>query len=415
MTNHVITTIRYFALVNRCVCAWLLVLCLATVLPPVRAAQGPGLSPQTYQRLNAIHTLIDAGKTDAALAALEELLPAVGQRRYEQAVVLQNLGYVQASRDSFQAAIKAFEESLALEALPENAMQQMRYNLAQLYLATGNPSRAVTMLGKWFGHASDPPAEAWLLLGQAHASLQDYRAAVPALQQAIELADTPRADWYETLLALHYEQQSYRDCATLLERMIRLFPDNDTYWRQLSGIYLTMNQPARALVVMELMWRRSRMTREEDLVQLAQLYLYQEIPFKAARLLEDAMQAGQVERSTDHQALLASAWVLARERDQAIHAYALAAQGATGAEIDFTLAQLYLEDERWDEAARALEAALEKTGLSRPGTAWLLLGIARYELDAPGPAREAFARAAGFADAGKTARQWLEHLDQQID
>jgi tetratricopeptide (TPR) repeat protein len=399
----------------RIVCTSLLVLCLVTVLQPVRAAQDAALSPQTYQRLNAIHTLIDAGKTEAALAALKKLLHAVGQRRYEQAVVLQNLGYVQASRESFQDAIKAFEESLALEALPENAAQQMRYNLAQLYLATGNPSRAVTILDKWFGHASNPPAEAWLMLGQAHASLQDYRAAVPALQQAIELADTPRADWYETLLAMHYELQSYRDCARLLERMIRLFPENDTYWRQLSGIYLTMNQPARALVVMELVWRRGRTTREEDLVQLAQLYLYQEIPFKAARLLEDALQAGQVERSTDHQALLASAWALARERDQAIRAYSLAARDATGAEIDFTLAQLYLEDERWEEAAQALEAALGKTGLSHPGTAWLLLGIARYELDSPGPAHEAFARAAGFADSGKMARQWLEHLDQHID
>jgi tetratricopeptide (TPR) repeat protein len=393
-------------------CAWLLALCLASGMSSARAGQD-GLSPQTFQRLNAIHGLIDEGKSAPALTALDELLQTVGQRRYERAVVLQNLAHVQASRGDYPAAIKAFGESLSLDALPDSAAQQMRYNLAQLYLATDEPARAITVLEQWFEHADSPPAEAWLLLGQAHAQLKDYRAAVPALQQAIRLAGNPHADWYETLLAMHFELQAYTDCAVLLEQMIRLFPDNDAYWRQLSGIYLTMDRPSRALAVQELAWRTSRMTSEADLLQLAQLYLYQEIPFKAARLLEDAMQSGQVSRSSGNRALLATAWALARERDQAIRSYRLAAQTSTDADIDLSLAQLYLEDERWSEAAQALETALEKPGLKAPGTAWLLLGIARYELDATGPAVEAFTKASGFADSRKSARQWLEHLDPQ--
>ena len=392
--------------------AWMLALGLTIGMSATPADQGGGLSPQTYQRLNRIHGLIDAGNTGAALKALEELLPSVGQRRYERAVVLQNLAHVQASRESYPDAIEAFEESLSLQALPDTAEQHMRYNLAQLYLASDAPARAITILDTWFAHADAPPAEAWLLLGQTHALLRDYRQAVPALQQAIGLADTPHAEWYETLLAMHYELQSYRDCAMLLEEMIRLFPDNDAYWRQLSGIYLSMDRPSRALAVMELEWRRSRMTSEADLLRLAQLYLYQEIPFKAARLLEDAMQTGQIRKNADNRILLATAWALARERDQAIRSYRLAAQAGTVAEVDFTLAQLYLEDESWTEAVQALETALEKPGLKTPGTAWLLLGIARYELGTTGPAREAFTKAAGFPDSGKPARQWLEHLEQ---
>ena len=393
-------------------CTWLLALGLTVAMSATPADQS-GLSPQTYQRLNTIHGLIDAGKTGAALEALNELLPAVGQRGYERAVVLQNLAYVQAGRESYPAAIRAFEESLSLQALPDTAEQQMRYNLAQLYLASDSPARAITILDTWFEHAEAPPAAAWLLLGQTHALLKDYRQAVPALQQAIRLADTPHADWYETLLAMHYELQAYGDCAGLLVRMIRLFPDNDAYWRQLSGIYLNMERPSRALAVMELEWRRGRMTGEADLLRLAQLYLYQEIPFKAARLLEDAMQTGQIRRNTRNRTLLATAWTLARERDQAIRSYRLAAQGSTGADVDFTLAQLYLEDERWPEAAQALETALEKPGLKKPGTAWLLLGIARYELEATGPAHEAFTKAAGYEDSRTSARQWLDHLEQQ--
>ena len=289
----------------------------------------------------------------------------------------------------------------------------MRYNLAQLYLASEEPARAITVLEAWFGQADSPPASAWLLLGHAHAELADYRKAIPAMKRAIKLSDSPPADWYENLLAMHYELREYRDCTALLERMIRLFPDKDDYWRQLSGIRMTLNQPAQALAVMELMKRSGRLTREPELIQLAQLYLYQEIPYKAARLLEDAMKAGQIRKSADNRTLLATAWALARERDQAIRSYRLAAQASTSADVDFTLAQLYLEDERWTEATRALETALAKSGLKTPGTAWLLLGIARYELGSVDAARDAFTKASGFTRSRKSAHQWLSHLEQQ--
>ena len=393
--------------------AWLLSICLLAVQPWAQATQGPGLLPQTYQRLTTIHELIDAGKTEPALIKLVELLKSVGQRGYERAVVLQNLGHVQASLEQYPAAIKSLVESLSLKALPGTTEQQMRYNLAQLYLASDEPARAITVLETWFEQADTPPAGAWLLLGHTHAELGNYRKAIPAMKRAIELSDSPSADWYENLLAMHHELREYRDCAALLERMIRLFPDKDDYWRQLSIIRMTLNQPAQALAVMELMKQSGRITSESELIQLAQLYLYQEIPYKAARLLEDAMKAGQIRNNANNQTLLATAWALARERDQAIRSYRLAAQASTRADVDFTLAQLYIEDERWTEAAQTLETALEKPGLKTPGTAWLLLGIARYELEATAPAREAFTHAAGYADSGKTARQWLEHLDQQ--
>ncbi|MEA2094984.1 MAG: hypothetical protein U9P11_10535 [Pseudomonadota bacterium] len=377
-----------------------------------REEKGAGLSPQVHKRLNSIHELIDQGRDDAALSALNTLLPQVGQRRYEKAVVLQNLAYVQTGRDRFNAAIKAFEESLALKALPETAQQQMRYNLAQLYLASAAPAKAVPILLEWFDQATDPAAEAYLLLGHAQAQLKHYRKAIPALQQAIERAETPHEDWYETLLAMHYELKSYPACASLLKQMIRLFPENDAYWQQLAGMYMTLNKPAPALTVLELAWRRGSMKSEQDLIQLVQLYLYQDIPFKAARLLEAEMNSGRIKRSVSNQELLANAWTLARERDAAIRAYQQVAAAGHNAEADFTLAQLYLEDERWDEAAAVLESALAKTGLRNPGNAWLLLGIAHYELNAPAAARGSFQKATRFEATRKTARQWLAHLER---
>ena len=176
------------------------------------AAAGQSLSPSTYQQLTEVHGLIDQQAYDAAALALQRLLEDVQQGSYAKAVVLQTLGYVEVSREAYPAAIRALEQSLALQQLPDNTQQRLRYDLAQLYVEEHRTDKAVSILQTWFKQADTPPAEAYVLLGHAYAQQQQYRKAIPPLAKAIELADQARADWYEALLAMYYELQSYADC-----------------------------------------------------------------------------------------------------------------------------------------------------------------------------------------------------------
>ena len=376
------------------------------------AAAGRGLSPQVYQELTRVHELMDQGQYVLAEDRLNELLGQLAAKGYEQAVTLQTLAHVQAARDRYAQAARSLQQSLALGALPDAVQQQGRYDLAQLYLASGEPGPAVQVLQSWFEHAGQPSAEAHFLLGVAHVQLQRYRQAIAPLERAIEAAGSADENWYQTLLAAHYELGDYRGCARVLEKMVRLFPDRE-YWQQLAGVYLALQRDERALTTFELAYRQGWLSREQDLLQLTQLYLGRGIPYKAARLLETEMERGRIGTGVRNLELLAGAWDAARERVRATAVYQRAMRAGGDAVIGLYLADLYIQDERWQDAAQVLEATLKRDGLSEPGDAWLLLGVAHYEEGSLDLARRAFDEAARFEAARAAAQDWLQHLQGQ--
>lgn len=388
--------------------ALLLTLVLGTT---AAAAPAAGLSPTIYKQLTGIHEQIDKQGYDQALGSLNGLLADSTLHAYEKAVILQTLGYVQISRESYPDAIRAFEESLALERLPEQTRQRLRYDLAQLYLTVDQAAKAAHTLEAWLGQAASPPAEAYALLGNAYARQQQYRKAIPPLQRAIELADTAQADWYEALLAMHYELQSYRACIPLLETMLRLFPRRSNYWRQLAAVYMALDEHESAVTALELAYRDGALQQEQELLQLAQLYLYTGMPYKAARLVESQLNRG-IGNTAQSRELLARAWSDAREKQQAIQALEQALKHDSRPEFRLRLAQWYFEEERWQAAVTVLEP-LARGGTERTGAqAMLLLGIAQYELGDLMAAQTAFHRALQHRHTSNSARQWLDFTGQ---
>ena len=396
---------------RRLISSVLLVLSLASLPLPTLAAGGKALSPYTYKTLATIQQQMEQGSYNDALAALNKMLKNTGQPDYEQAVVQQMLGYVQIGRESYPAAITAFEHSLALQQLPETTEQHLRYNLAQLYLARGQTDKAITILENWFEKEASPSAQSHVLLAQALAQNRQYRQAIPQLQQANSLSDKPHAEWYEALLAMHYELQSYRDCVPLLRKMIRLFPQYPRYWQQLAGVYMALNDQDAALAALELAFRQGVLNSEQALLQLAQLYLSRGVPYKAAHLLEQQIEAGKIRNTAQQREMLAHAWSNAREREQAINALESAMKDAAIPELRLQLAQWYVEAENWRAVTEVLAPLRSKENNQANAQARVLLGIAHFELGKTDTAREAFRRAQQFPKTSQAAQQWLDFID----
>lgn len=391
--------------------ALLLALTLATLPGLLQAAAGKALSPSAHRKLTAIQAQMDQGKDNVALAALEKLLDESAQSAYEQAVVQQMLGYVQISRGAYAAAANAFEQSLSLQQLPETTEQHLRYNLGQLYLQQDQPDKAIAILGHWFDKESSPSAEAHALLAQALAQNKQYRKAIPLLEKANSLSGTPRAGWYEALLAMHYEVQAYRECVPLLKTMIRLFPEQDQYWQQLASVYMALDDREAALAALELAFSKGALNNEQARLQLAQLYLASGIPYKAARLIEEQIGSGAISNTAAHRELLAYAWSSARERKQAINALERAMHDGATPELRMRLAHWYVEAGNW-RAVTGVLAPLNAEGNDRTTSqARLLLGMAYFELGDTDAAREAFRLARENTKTRQTAQQWLDFID----
>ncbi len=389
----------------------LLALTLTSLPLPAHAATGQALSPYTYKKLTTIQQQMDQGEDKAALTELQQLIDESGLSAYEQAVTQQMLGYVQINRGAYAAAVKAFEGSLALEQLPENTEQNLRYNLGQLYLDQQQPDKAISILEVWFDKESEPSAQAHVLLAQALAYKKRYRKAIPLLQKANKLSEVPHAEWYEALLAMHYELQSYRGCVPLLKKMIRLFPQQDQYWQQLASVYMALNDRDAALAALELAFRNGVLTSEQSLLQLAQLYLATGVPYKAARLIERQLNSGVISNTAQHRELLAYAWSSARERTQAINALERALEDKATPELRLRLAQWYVEVGKWRAVTEVLAPFNDIANDRTSSQARMLLGMAYFELGETDAAREAFTQARQFPKTSRSAQQWLDFIE----
>lgn len=373
------------------------------------------MSQATYNRLSRAHKAIEEGRYADALEELRDLADDVKSRPYEYAVTMQSMGYVFISQEKWETAADYMERALAQKALPAEAEKQVVYTLAQIHATLANYQKTITLMTDWFKTAEDPPADAYVIVANAYAAQDKYREAYPYVKQAIEKSEKPREDWYKLALGIQFELKKFSEAAGTLETLIANWPDKDQYWKQLSGVYIELGQDAKALATMALAYERGLVTKSEDILNLARLYLLNDVPLKAGGVLQKALNEGSVERVRKNYELLSQSWVQAREYEKGIAALGQAAELAEGGELYVRQAQLHMALANWDGAMRAARNALEKGGLEskKSGQAWLLLGTAAAEKKDFDAAISAFNKARGYPETRRTATQWLAFVQTE--
>jgi len=218
--------------------------------------------------------------------------------------------------------------------------------------------------------------------------------------------------WLQLVSAILLEQKAYDEVIPVLEQLIVQYPKK-TYWLQLSAVYSATDRPDRALAVLELAQRQGMLTQSNELMSLAQLYLYNQIPLKAAEVVEDGLRRGAIPANSRTYQLLADSLLHARERGRALDPLRKSADLSDNGNAYLRLAQVYLEREDWPQARAALDAAIEKGHLTSPGHAYLLLGVANANEKRWNEAERAFVAAQDFEPVQPMAASWLQHLANQ--
>ncbi|PKM11661.1 MAG: hypothetical protein CVV13_08225 [Gammaproteobacteria bacterium HGW-Gammaproteobacteria-3] len=370
------------------------------------------VSAALYEKLQKTDRLLGQKAYQKARQQLEALLGEAKSGTYEEATVLRSLSSVYALQENYAQAAEYLNKALALKVLPDAQQQQAVLNLGQLYLAAGQSAKAVATLTPWLAQNPNPDAPTHAMIANAYTQLKQYQKALPHINQAIQATKKPDEAWYQLQLALYYEVHDYSAAARVLLRLIRLYPDEKNYWVQLTGLYQQMKDYPRAATIKHLAYKKGLLTSEQDIVELAKIYLYIGAPYKAAALLEQELAAKRLGADTQHRELLANAWILAKAFDNAIKALQAAAGINDKARLHMQLGQLYFEREQWREAIAALKQALAKGGLKDPGSAYLMLGISHYESGDKTQARKAFAEARQYAKHRKAAEQWLSYAER---
>lgn len=378
----------------------------------------PALREKTYKTLSEAQEKAEANKNAEAIAILDKLQNSGTLNSYEAAMMWKFYAFIYYSQEKYDDAIRSYEKLLQQDALPEALETEALYNLSQLYFVKEDYGNAIKQLKAWFKLVPTPTPRAYILLGQAYYQKEEYDAAIDPITKAIGMRESagkvPEETWYLLLRAIYFEKNNFAATARVLEKLVSHYPKKD-YWLQLSGIYGELKQEKNQLAAMEIAYRQNMLTEEKEWLSLAQLFLYNDVPYKAAKVLETGMKKGIIKEDKDNLKLLSYAWSASQEAKKALPVLIKAAQSSDTGELDVRLGQTYFQLDEFDKAVKSFRQGIKKGELDHVDNAYLLLGLSLYNMEQFEDAQYAFKEAAKYKDSKTAANQWLNFIDKEIE
>ncbi|WP_108743098.1 MULTISPECIES: tetratricopeptide repeat protein [unclassified Salinivibrio] len=377
-------------------------------------ANNPELSDRTYRTVNKVQKYIANEAYQDAKAELESALDRSGNKKYDQAVLLQQLGYIYSIEDNYAKATEYFAQALKIDALPVAVAQQVRYSLAQLYMVQEKFANTIALMKQWFQiqlseGEEKPDAMSYMTLASAYVQQEQFKQAIPEIKQAIALSDKPSESWYMMLMSAYYQTNDLANTANVLTTLTELFPEKKQYWKQLSGIEMERGKDGKALAALESAYKLGLLDEEKEILRLTDFLAYQSIPFRAATTLAKEIEKGTVEKTSEHLEKLGQYWHQAKELTKAITSYRAAYALDADPKTKLKIARLMIQDQQYKNI---IDFASDKQGVPFDVAAELeyLKGMAYFELENNAAALKAMQQAAKSNELKPMASPWIAFL-----
>ena len=378
----------------------------------------PALREKVYSQLARAQKLADDGDVKAGLEALDSIQDrASSMNSYEIAMMHNFYGFIYYNENDLPKAIAAFEKVVAEEGIPETLRLSTTFSLAQLAMANSDYNKVITFLDQWDAiNTKDKPESYYVLRAQTYYQLKDYQQGLNYITQAITLSDSegkvPKENWLVLQRAMYYSLNQSDKVVKVLERMVKLY-NKPEYWVQLAGMYGETGQEKQQLAIIEAAYQQGFLTSKSDLRQLAQVYLYNGLAYKAAIVMSKAIEAGIAEQTAKNYAFVAEAMIQAKEDAQSIKYFVKAAQLSSSGNYDQRLAQVYVNTEQYEEAADSARKALDKGNLDFESNAFVALGMAQFNLQNFDASILAFEQAEKHKKSQRLAQQWIKYVKRE--
>lgn len=378
----------------------------------------PAMRNRVYTQFARAQEIADAGDKAGGLKVLDEVKEQIDNlNSYEKAMLWNFYAFMHYANDDMTAAMKSFKNVIAEEAIPESLRLSTLYSLAQLSMQQQDYQQTLVYLNQWQGINSKPLTGAQhLLFAQVYYQNKQYQESLAAVNEAVALAkannELPKENWLILQRANYYELKQPKEVTAVMEQLVKYYSKPD-YWIQLGAMYGEIGAEEKQLAIMEAAHQAGYITKKQDLLSLAQLYRFHDIPFKAAKVLAVAIENGQLVANERNLEMLAQAYIAAKSDEQALPVLKKASEIAENGKFDVQLAQSYLNLEQWKNAINAADKALERGGIDRVGDMHLVLGMALFNLQQFDESLLAFKAAENIKTSAKTAKQWYQYVKRE--
>jgi tetratricopeptide (TPR) repeat protein len=383
----------------------------------------PTLRSKVYDQLSRAQGLADAGNQAEAFDILDNVKSkASSMNSYELAMMFNFYAFIHYEAENYDQAIAAFENVVKQQPIPETFEQATLFSLAQLHMMRGNYDKTIANIEQWediqktLYPSKDIPAKNLVLKAQAMYQKQDYAIASKYINAAViqietnDLGFQVDEQWYVLQRAVYFELKQPENVKNVLLKLVKKF-EAPKYWLQLAGMYGELEQEEKQLAVMEIAEQKSFIATGSDMFNLAQLYYYHQMPYKAAAIMQKAIDVGKLPEDERNLTFLAQSWNLAKETEKAIPVMLAAAKLSETGELYAQLGQMYLNMDQWTQAIATSQQAIEKGGLRNEGMPHLVIGLAQFNVGEYNEALTQLAKAQEFDSSRGMAQQWSKFVE----
>jgi tetratricopeptide (TPR) repeat protein len=336
----------------------LLLLWILCTAGAVQAA-GQSVEPGVFRALNAAQEAQQQGDYAAARRALDAAKAKPDS--LEQALLWRSRGYLAWAEGQNAKAIELLDKALSSGKLDAELQAGEQLNLARLNLVERRYARVVSLLAPQQATAGE---EVLQMLVQAYQGLGQPAKALPLAERYVQGNPQAADSWLQFLVAVNADLKRYAAAERWQRQLLGRQPDRAQGWRQLAALQQLSGSHDKALATLRAAHSKGLRFNESELDNLVLLAGAAEQPWQGAKLLSGMLEQGLLPRTAAREERLALLWWQARERAVAARIYRELAGRSGSAKHWLNLAQLELEQARWQAGLDALAKA-ERAGAER--------------------------------------------------
>ncbi len=382
---------------------------LLLTLCGVAAAQS--VSRSTFGQLEDIQALVEADRPVEAQARLKVLVEETVNRPYDNAIANQYLAHTSVMLDQSDVARAALERALATPELPPDLIAELKMFYGTVLIGQEEFELARDVLNEWLATIASVTSNQLFSVAYANYQAGDLARAEPLLLRAIEQSRNPPLSWFQVYYQVLFEQRKFELAGEVLHDALTRSPNDRVLWRMLANHHITLEESRDALAALMVAYISELASEPDELRQLVSMFGYVDIPEKGARLLQQLLDGGVVERDRETLLQLGNLWLLARERANAKAVLRDATAVSPDSGTFELLAGIHFEDEEWSEAHAAFQAALNAGDVQEPARISFLAGVSAFRAGETSAARTALRRAAESSEFRAQAQSLLQKLD----
>lgn len=349
----------------------------------------------------------DGSNIDNALAMLLEIN---AKKEYDKAFVNRYVGMMYAQKSDEKTAIDYLIKAIEPDVLNEADHGETLKMLADLQMQIQAYKKAIAGYEAWMEFTGKSDANVWIKMAQANLETKQYEKVITTADNAIAaFGDNRNQNAYILKLTAYYERKMFKDCVTVLETALPLFPETKLFWTQLASFYAMTEDYPNSLATLDLAYKKGFLEKESEIKMLANLYAQSEVPHKAATILEKNIDSGLVKRDDKNIFTLANSWHAAQHIDKAATYYGELAKMTNESKHYSKQGMLLNQDEQFAKAIVALKKALD-LGVKYPGRLHQSIAESYFYLENYKQANVYIQKALKDPKSRRTAKGWVSYI-----